>query len=477
MTAHKRALLTVLVLLMAAPLVAGDEKADDSVTHSGFTGLFNVISPDTLNRGQVSFGVLYRNYDRELTDIDVNDIHAAFAIGVHDNVELGFSYSANRQMTFRDAFAPTFYNNNPAAQTTIENGGGDLMIGFKVALARMEEAGNGFAILGRVKVPTADEEQGRGTGGTDFLLGVTGGVERGQAAIYGNFGYNIISDTSSELGSIDLANMLTWGAGLEFGRQNFFRGIFEVTGESFVQTPGEPFPAQESAVELSAGFKLGGAAHGGLTFAAAYTRNLSMDGSLRPNGVMGELSFTSAPAPPLPPPPPPAINHDPTVTASASPKEVYPSFSDKTNLSTVTARASDPDGDSLDYTWEASGGRVTGSGPSVVWHPPEDVDSGTYTVTVAVKDRKGGMAEASDTIKVIPDPEWFDGRVLFGFDRYDLDDEDRAVIRKAADQLRHYSSLKLTLEGHTCCVELGRSARIGALRSAPHAAGVCPWTS
>gem|GEM_PF-3304769 len=57
------------------------------------------------------------------------------------------------------------------------------------------------------------------------------------------------------------------------------------------------------------------------------------------------------------------------------------------NIVTV---ANDPDGDSLTYVYEVSGGHISGSGPSVVWHAP--AKAGAYYVGVRVSDGTGGSA-------------------------------------------------------------------------------------
>jgi hypothetical protein len=50
----------------------------------------------------------------------------------------------------------------------------------------------------------------------------------------------------------------------------------------------------------------------------------------------------------------------------------------------VMCNATDPDGDELSYTWSASGGNITGTGPEVIWSAPKKV--GIYDVTVLVTD-------------------------------------------------------------------------------------------
>jgi len=62
----------------------------------------------------------------------------------------------------------------------------------------------------------------------------------------------------------------------------------------------------------------------------------------------------------------------------------------------VMCTASDPDGDELDYIWSVSGGEVSGDGDTVTWvAPPYD---GSYSVTVAVMDGRGG--EITDYVTV-----------------------------------------------------------------------------
>ncbi|MFC1904212.1 Ig-like domain-containing protein [Chloroflexota bacterium] len=85
----------------------------------------------------------------------------------------------------------------------------------------------------------------------------------------------------------------------------------------------------------------------------------------------------------------------PTVISSlkAGKDWVTPSGSSK-----VECAASDPDGDSLTYHWSATGGTIYGGGSSVTWVAP-DV-TGTYTITVTVKDKRGAEALRQLTLDV-----------------------------------------------------------------------------
>jgi hypothetical protein len=90
-----------------------------------------------------------------------------------------------------------------------------------------------------------------------------------------------------------------------------------------------------------------------------------------------------------------ATNRAPTVTMRANNYELTTGQS-----STITTTASDPDGDSLTYTWTSTSGRIAtqSSGASAVWTAP-DV-SALATVSVKVSDPAGLSATSFITIKV-----------------------------------------------------------------------------
>lgn len=88
-------------------------------------------------------------------------------------------------------------------------------------------------------------------------------------------------------------------------------------------------------------------------------------------------------------------NHAPAVTAvTPAPASIA------TNASTtVTATASDPNGDALTYSWSApSGGSISGSGATVTYTAPGA--TGTYPVNVVVDDGKGATGSGSTNVSV-----------------------------------------------------------------------------
>ena len=84
------------------------------------------------------------------------------------------------------------------------------------------------------------------------------------------------------------------------------------------------------------------------------------------------------------------------VSVSADPVNLAPG-----EISTLTCVASDPDGDTLTYSWRYSGpceAAILETGSTVDWTVAGAL--GTYTVTVTVNDGKGGTAEGSCYVTV-----------------------------------------------------------------------------
>jgi outer membrane protein OmpA-like peptidoglycan-associated protein/opacity protein-like surface antigen len=90
----------------------------------------------------------------------------------------------------------------------------------------------------------------------------------------------------------------------------------------------------------------------------------------------------------------PQPNRPPTMSCSADSNSV--SVGDSVQ---ITATASDPDNDPLTYTWDSTGGRLTGSGPSVRLDTSGLRPHG-YMVNGHVNDGRGGTADCSVNVDV-----------------------------------------------------------------------------
>ena len=91
-------------------------------------------------------------------------------------------------------------------------------------------------------------------------------------------------------------------------------------------------------------------------------------------------------------------NQNPVITSvTAEPASVAPGAS-----SIITVVASDPNDDSLTYTYSASNGTTSGNGATATFLAGSA--AGTATVTVTVNDTRGGTASSSTNITIVQLP-------------------------------------------------------------------------
>ena len=91
-------------------------------------------------------------------------------------------------------------------------------------------------------------------------------------------------------------------------------------------------------------------------------------------------------------------NRPPTISCSPDRSPILPG-----ERATITSTASDPDGDPLTYSYTASGGQISGNGPTAQFDST-GLQAGSYKITCAVSDGKGGNADASTNVDVQQPP-------------------------------------------------------------------------
>ena len=298
-------------------------------------------------------------------------------------------------------------------------------------------------------------QRGAGPGGDigDFgLIGFVDGRLSRSVNVSANFGY-ILNSNPKGLGDfvlLDRPDEVIAGVGFDFPISKHYQPIFEVRSTQYVggRTPNS---FENSPVEALAGvrvyprrwFGFGAAYRIHLnqqdhnSFNAANVNNINVNNitnvvvpgrglvvvpgfslpattggvphnfrfSEDPHGFIGQFWIGHRNPRTVPPPP----NAAPTVSLAASTAslttpcppgtvstECTPSSSMEVQL---TSTASDPDNDTLLYTYSVTGGRLSGEGRMVTWDL-SGVQAGTYTATVEVSDGNNHTATSSTTVTV-----------------------------------------------------------------------------
>jgi outer membrane protein OmpA-like peptidoglycan-associated protein len=203
--------------------------------------------------------------------------------------------------------------------------------------------------------------------------------------------------------ALDLPNELRSGIGFDFPLSQYLQFIAEVSATHYV---GSRTPAllKNSPVDLVAGAKIYPVRW--MAISAAYQRHMNwfsnIDTLHSPNGFIAGLSLghTNEREEPILP------NQPPSVALGLG--AITPGSTDLVREATtvcagdqvaLTATASDPDGDTLLYSWTSTGGRIVGEGTNTRFDTT-GLGPGDYTITVQVDDGCGCIAFDSKTIKV-----------------------------------------------------------------------------
>ena len=458
---------------------AQPETRPTTTTASGDTGLWFVPTGEILPARRWSFSGYYVNFDYQQGFTDVSRFPLTVGYGIADRFELFGNFNPVTRID-RD-LRPLFDTLLPTAGGVVNeypfvNDGwsgnqiGDLWLGAKFNLAsEYRQHPVAFAIRGMAKVPTASDEDGAGTGKMDFAFDGILSKEFNQRVELSAFGGMIFRGDPD---TFDLQNGIRWGVGAGFPTRKSLRLTAELHGEQYlddavrftgVQTQTFPIDSeQDGPINASIGLTWQG--RSGFFAGAAVNYGLRYDGRNQfgtfedEGGDYGGFQFRLgyhpgtriyvAPAPPAPAPaaPPVAQNRPPTVRARCEPCTV-----EVGKVSTVTADASDPDGDTLTYRWSAASGTLTNPGDrQTPWTAP--MQEGPVPITIEVRDSKGATATDAVTIQVVRPAvaQFVFEDVHFDFDRYSLRPEATRALDEAIKALQGDATLRLQVEGHTC---------------------------
>jgi outer membrane protein OmpA-like peptidoglycan-associated protein len=316
------------------------------------------------------------------------------------------------------------------------NGLGDAHVGTKVEVIDPDDNWFSMALGFQATIPTARNQRalarGRTSGEVDLMPFIAFGQEWGEGVfrLYENVSYTWAGDPEvGDIKVLDRPNSVGLGIGLSIAPSDNVELIGEVNSKHYIggQTPNFN---QRDPIDLTVGARFF-FLDGQVSFGGAYRRLLNGQDEVTVP-VLNLTGFTFVPAPPptvveipifnfvnqtfdggdkngfvayfgfgprgecVTPPPPNAPPVCRAVTADRTEVIVGESVS-------LTADASDPDGDVLVYTWTATGGRVVGSGATVTFDTT-GLTPGTYTVTAQVDDGFGHVVDCAVTITVQPKP-------------------------------------------------------------------------
>lgn len=295
-------LLALALLIPAAAALAQDEEPKDygisvistDPSLTGETGIINTLVADTLPQGAWSFGAGFHNWDRELTDFDVNQFYLSIAYGVLNDLEVSAAFVPMQQVTYRAhvlpaVFPPPVLTSYPFPQPTIEEGIGDVYLAAKYAFMQGADASPGLAVRAFAKIATGDEEEGFGSGAHDFGADLIVSQHVGPLLITGNLGYAYLGtpDAYDEAG-LEFGQEIRYGVGGKFFINDNIRVVGELTGMSPVGD--DDFPQEDT---LDAKFGLEYKMDNGLRLGAGYARTVFFDDPGEDaNGAYAQLSFS-----------------------------------------------------------------------------------------------------------------------------------------------------------------------------------------
>ncbi len=307
----------------------------------------------------------------------------------------------------------------------------DYVVGAKIRLTGPNDAlGVGFIPFYRWYPDNADDAQGfnqlqrgasPGANLGDFgLIGFIDGRLSQHVNVSANVGYILNSNPKSEaMGDavlLDRPDEFLAGVGFDFPINKHFQLIAEARSTMYMGGK-TPNAFNNNPVEALGGVRIFPARWWGI--GAAYRRHMNQQDSGHfeggvpnafkqsddPNGFIFQFWAGHRNAR-IPPPPP---NQPPTVSVSSSNASIMlpcppGTSSDSCTASAsrsvdLTANASDPDNDTLLFTWSVTGGTLTGEGRGVSWNL-SGVNPGTYTATVDVNDGNGHTVNGSTTVTV-----------------------------------------------------------------------------
>jgi outer membrane protein OmpA-like peptidoglycan-associated protein len=425
-------------------------------SYAGDTGLFHLSTAYTLPKGKVAASLFRDNLDRDPKDIDFSIHGLNIAYGATDRLELFGQIGVQNRVNV-DSYqllGAGYFNDLPFAGSLAlgyprwQTGFGDIRVGAKYKLLDdylLDPVG--LAIKGNIKLPTADDEKGLGTGKISAGLDLILSKHLNRAAdIHASLGYQVNGDPDG----VNIGNAFKYGLGVNIPACTKFQIQADLVGTSYSGGDVD----QESPLDLVVGPVVW--LKPGIFIRPAISWNLNfagVSGTTMKSHTGRQIAIGFHPGTPccaiyVPPPPvAPPMNRAPTVVCETDKSKILPGETVR-----CRATASDPDGDPLSFQWAASAGRVTGTAADATFDSAGVAAPADVAITVTVSDGRGGTAQARCSVRIeepkkAPEPitctsGGFPGNLAR------LNNVDKACLDDVALRVRQDPQSRVVIVGH-----------------------------
>ncbi len=388
------------VSLLALPGLGQDsqKKKLSAATLDGTSGLFKTYDAQTLQRGDFNFSLGVDHYNRDPNSLVIRDLPVSLAFGLHDRVEVFGSWIWQRHIDTTNidyyrilpgqlprvsstmAGVTSFTQAAPFIDVPSANGPSDLLLGGKfnfMSERKGDPLGMGVVVSARLATWHDEVRMNRGltagnhSGGWALLFSKRAWKV---AQLHFNTGVNFVSNPRLQGSTLaDLQDEFVWRGGGAFPAYGSVQFISEVDARSYFGA-GTGGLNPRSPIDIILGLRVYLAKWA--TLGAGYRATLrhvkeDMGAQIYPaatNGFVAQFTVGRC------------VNRPPTATCACANPTIK-----QGDTTTVRASAIDPDGDELTYTWNATGGRVTGLGDTVTFDAT-GIAPGKYSVSSSVSD-------------------------------------------------------------------------------------------
>ncbi len=477
-----------------ASSTTADNTRPATTTFYGDTGLWFVPTAEVLPEGKYSVSGYRRgtNYIQGYTN--VGDFAGTFAYGIKGRAEIFGSILFDtridrdvRPLFFPDATYGGFVDRYPRVHTgwTGDNFG-DVFLGAKVNFwSEVNQKPAALAVKFMVKLPTANSDDGIGTGKADFLVDFIASKEVNlKTEVSGYFGYEFRGSPDQ----FDLpSGAFRYGVGAGFPSRKPLRltaelngianssGTASYTAGAFPAAPDKTLPPLVVNTENITRATIGATyqAPKGFFLGVGVSWNVPtqsrVDGRYdSPDSPFGDywdwqvrIGYHPGVRKYVPPPPPaptpapapapaPAPVHNLAVQAQADPTSV-----EVGRTSTVTATVTSSINCAVTYRWTAPTGTFANpTARQTVFTAPNQDGAVPVTVTVTCPtDNKTASATVNIQVtRPAPVAQLTFDDVYFDFDRSTLRPEALRLLDDAVTKLQANPGRNIVIEGHTCSI-------------------------